>query len=58
MDNSYKEDVNWKRGGFFGKIVHIFVSQGKIIDKVFLTYKGNIISVKRSELGLIFGRLF
>tara|TARA_Y100001968_G_C19233020_1_gene655434 strand:- start:631 stop:774 length:144 start_codon:yes stop_codon:yes gene_type:complete len=34
------------RGGFSGQTVRIFVREGEIVEKVFLTPKGNRISVK------------
>ena len=53
LDNSYKENIDWTRGRFFGQIKQIIIRQGQIIEKVFVTPKGHIISVKRSELGLL-----
>ena len=50
--NSYHENIDWRRGRFSGQTVQIVVRDGKIMEKVFLTPKGNKISVKRSELGL------
>ena len=52
--NPYRENIDWTRGRFAGQIIQIIIREGKIIEKVFLTPKGNIISVKRSELGLRF----
>ena len=51
--NSYQENIDWTRGRFSGQTIQIFVRDGKIMEKVFLTPKGNKISVKRSELGLL-----
>ena len=51
--NSYQENIDWTRGRFSGQTIQIVVRDGKIMEKVFLTPKGNKISVKRSELGLI-----
>ena len=51
--NSYKENIDWTRGRFSGQTIQIFVRDGKIMEKVFLTPKGKKISVKRSELGLL-----
>ena len=51
--NSYQENIDWTRGRFSGQTIQIFVMYGKIMEKVFLTPKGNKISVKRSELGLL-----
>jgi len=50
--NSYQENIDWTRGRFSGQTIQIVVRDGKIMEKVFLTPKGNKISVKRSELGL------
>ena len=50
---SYQENINWTRGRFSGQTIQIVLRDGKIIEKVFLTPKGNRISVKRSELGLM-----
>ena len=51
--NSYQENIDWTRGRFSGQTIQIVVRDGKIMEKVFLTPKGNKISVKRSELGLL-----
>ena len=51
--NSYQENIDWTRGRFSGQTIQIVVRDGKIMEKVFLTPKGNKISVKRSELGLM-----
>ena len=50
----YHENIDWTRGRFSGQTIQIVVRDGKIIEKIFLTPKGNRISVKRSELGLMF----
>mgnify|MGYP001498144366 CR=1 FL=1 len=52
-DNSYQENFDWTRGRFSGEVVQIITFKGQIIEKVFLTRKGNTICVKRSELGLL-----
>ena len=54
IDNFYLENVDWTRGRFSGETIQIVIREGKIIEKIFLTPKGNRISVKRSELGLRF----
>ena len=54
IDNLYSDNIDWTRGRFSGQTIQIVVREGKIIEKVFLTPKGNRISVKRSELGLQF----
>ncbi len=54
LDKSYQKNINWTRGRFSGQTIQIIVRDGKIMEKVFLTPKGNRISVKRSELGLMF----
>ena len=51
--SSYQENIDWTRGRFSGQTIQIVVRDGKIMEKVFLTPKGNKISVKRSELGLL-----
>ncbi len=51
--NSYQENIDWTRGRFSGQTILIVVRDGRIMEKVFLTPKGNKISVKRSELGLL-----
>ena len=51
--NSYQENIDWTRGRFSGQTIQILVRDGKVMEKVFLTPKGNKISVKRSELGLL-----
>jgi hypothetical protein len=51
--NSYQENIDWTRGRFSGQTIQIVVRDGKIMEKVFLTPKGNKIFVKRSELGLL-----
>ena len=53
LDNSFKYDIDCNRCRFSGQIKQIFILHGEIIEKVFITLKGNIISVKRSELGLL-----
>ena len=53
LANPYQEKIDWTRGRFSGQTIQIVVRGGKIIEKVFLTPKGNRISVKRSELGLM-----
>ena len=52
IDNCYLDNIDWTRGRFSGQTIQIVVRQGKIIEKIFLTPRGNIIAVKRSELGL------
>ena len=48
-----REPHNWKRGRITGHAVSIVVRDGKIVQKVYLTAKGNKISVKRNQLGLL-----
>ncbi len=57
LKNMIKRRVDWTRGRFTGKIEKIILTSGVIREKAFLTAKGNMIIVKRSELG-IFTRLF
>ena len=46
----YPDIIDWYQGRFSGQTIRIVVRQGKIIEKVFLTPKGNKILVKRSLL--------
>ena len=46
----YPDIIDWYQGRFSGQTIRIVVSKGKIIEKVFLTPKGNKILVKRSLL--------
>tara|TARA_B100001029_G_C15027457_1_gene434610 strand:+ start:26 stop:448 length:423 start_codon:yes stop_codon:yes gene_type:complete len=54
IDKHCVDNIDWTRGRFLGQTIHIVIRQGKIIEKVFLTPKGNLIAVKRSELGIRF----
>ena len=45
----YPDIIDWYQGRFSGQTVRIIVREGKIIERVFLTPKGNKISVKRSH---------
>ena len=56
-DKFYPDIIDWIQGRFSGKAIRIIVREGKIIEKVFLTPKGNRISVKRSKLGLLFSSM-
>ena len=42
--------IDWYQGRFSGQTIRIVVREGKIIEKVLSTPKGNKISVKRSSL--------
>ena len=42
--------IDWYQGRFSGQTIRIVVREGKIIEKVFLTPKGNKILVKESRL--------
>ena len=57
LDNSCnkpaEEEIDWTRGRFRGSLLSIIVCNGLVIEKIFLTSKGSIISVKRSELGIL-----
>ena len=44
--------IDWFQGRFSGQKIRIIVRKGKIIEKVFMSPKGNKISVKRSKLEL------
>ena len=54
IDSFYPDIIDWVQGRFSGETIRIIVREGRIIEKVFLTPKGNRISVKRSHLGLQF----
>ena len=54
LDNSYKKNIDWTRRRFTGQVIKIVVREGEIVEKLFLTPRGNKISIKISELGLIF----
>ena len=57
LKNMVERRVDWTRGRFMGKVEKIIITSGVIREKTFLTAKGNMIIVKRSELG-VFIRLF
>ena len=44
--------IDWVQGRFTGQTIRMVVREGKIVEKVLLTPKGNRISVKRSKLEL------
>ena len=44
-DVAYLENIDWSRGRFSGQTIQIVVRDGKIVEKVFLTPKGNRIFV-------------
>tara|TARA_Y100001968_G_scaffold152480_1_gene139468 strand:- start:483 stop:998 length:516 start_codon:yes stop_codon:yes gene_type:complete len=46
----YPDIIDWYQGRFSGQTIRIVVREGKIIERVFLTPKGNKILVKRSSL--------
>ena len=48
----YPDFIDFFQGRFSGQTIRLVVREGKIIEKVFLTPKGNRISVKRSKLEL------
>ena len=51
--NINKKRLDWTRGRFTGKVERIIIEGGIIVSKTFLTPKGVMITVKRSELGLL-----
>ena len=55
--NLRERSINWTRGRFNGDIEKIILKDGLIIEKTFITTKGQRIKVHRSELG-IFARFF
>ena len=50
VDKFYPGILDWIQGRFLGQVVRMIVREGKIVEKVFLSPKGNRIFVKRSEL--------
>ena len=48
---------DWSRGRISGQVISIILKEGEIIEKVYLTPKGNIICVRKNELGLFFNFL-
>ncbi len=48
----YPDIIDWFQGRFSGQTIRIIVREGKIVEKIFATPKGNQISVKRSKLEL------
>ena len=50
IDKFYPDILDWIQGRFSGQTVRIIVREGRIVEKVFFTPKGNKIFVKRSEL--------
>ena len=46
----YPDIIDWIRGRLSGETIRMVVKQGEIVEKVFLTPKGNRIRVKRSKL--------
>ena len=48
----YPDIIDWFQGRFSGQTIRIIVREGKIIEKIFVSPKGNKISVKRSKLEL------
>ena len=51
-DRFYPDIIDWFQGRFSGQTIRIIVREGKIIEKIFVSPKGNKISVKRSKLEL------
>ncbi len=51
-DRFYPDIIDWFQGRFLGHTIKIIIREGKIIEKVFVSPKGNKISVKRSKLEL------
>ena len=51
-DIFYPDIIDWFQGRFSGPTIKIIVREGKIIEKIFVSPKGNKISVKRSKLEL------
>ena len=51
-DMFYEVIYDWFQGRFSGQVIRIVVREGKIVEKVFLTPKGNRILIKRSKFRL------
>ena len=51
-DMFYLDILDWIQGRFSGQIIRIVLREGTIIEKIFVSPKGNKISVKRSKLEL------
>ena len=51
-DIFYPDIIDWFQGRFSGQTSRIIIREGKIIEKIFMSPKGNKISVKRSKLEL------
>ncbi|KGG14062.1 hypothetical protein EV04_0547 [Prochlorococcus marinus str. LG] len=56
--NPFKENIDWTRGRFVGNVEKITIKNGLVIEKTFVTSKGTIIKVKRSELGFLLWALW
>ena len=52
-DNCFPGIIDWFYGRFSGQTIRLIVREGKIIEKVFMSPKGNKISVKRSKLDFL-----
>ena len=52
FDQFYPDIIDWIQGRFSGQTIRMVVREGRIVEKIFLTPKGNRISVKRSKLEL------
>ena len=52
IDQFYPDILDWLIGRFTGETIRMVVREGKIVEKVFLTPKGNRICIKRSKLEL------
>ena len=52
LNQFYPDILDWLLGRFSGETIRMVVREGKIVEKFFLTPKGNRICVKRSKLML------
>ena len=52
FDQFYPDIIDWIQGRFSGQTIRMVVREGRIVEKVFLTPKGNRLSIKRSKLEL------
>ncbi len=51
-DRFYPDIIDWFQGRFSGQTIRIIIKEGKVVEKVFVSPKGNKIFVKRSKLEL------
>ncbi len=49
---SPSRDLDWTRGRFIGRLIKLVLRNGVIVEKVYISAKGNRISIKINELGI------